>query len=196
MTGRYPVRTGMQHAVIGTPDNPWGLPTNESTWAEGMRLLGYKTHIVGKWHLGLYQNASLPTSRGFDEHFGYLSGEEDYWTHSVSWQGGAGACASDSFASSCVSDLQASGASCGARDDAPRSYARARETPSVCASFCEFRGHTHTRTQARWCGRRTARTAPFSSRPRRRRSCERTRARPRRSFSTSRSSERTATVYR
>jgi len=81
MTGRYPIRSGMNHGVIGVPAEPWGLPTNESTWAEGMKSLGYRTHIVGKWHLGLYQNASLPTSRGFDTQFGYLSGMEDYYTH-------------------------------------------------------------------------------------------------------------------
>ena len=45
----YPIRTGMNHGVIGVPAEPWGLPTNESTWAEGMRALGYKTHIIGKW---------------------------------------------------------------------------------------------------------------------------------------------------
>ena len=50
MTGRYPIRSGMNHGVIGVPAEPWGLPTNESTWAEGMKSLGYRTHIVGKWH--------------------------------------------------------------------------------------------------------------------------------------------------
>jgi arylsulfatase I/J len=48
MTARYPIRSGMWHNVIGVPSEPWGLPTNESTWAEGMRELGFSTHTVGK----------------------------------------------------------------------------------------------------------------------------------------------------
>jgi arylsulfatase A-like enzyme len=112
MTGRYPIRAGMQHAVIGTPDEPWGLPTNESTLADGMKALGYKTVLVGKWHLGLYQNEMLPTSRGFDQQFGYLSGEEDHYTHAVSPIGGPSAtpdCGPSAYGSTCLTDLQASG---------------------------------------------------------------------------------------
>ena len=102
MTSRYPIRSGMWHNVIGVPAEPWGLPTNESTFAEGMRELGFSTHIVGKWHLGSYQNASLPTSRGFDSQFGYLAGEEDYWTHVPGAPPGGGTSPGNFF------DLQAS----------------------------------------------------------------------------------------
>ena len=38
---------------------------------------------VGKWHLGMYNNASTPIRRGFDHFYGYYNGYEDYWTHSV-----------------------------------------------------------------------------------------------------------------
>ena len=41
-------------------------------------------HVQGKWHLGFYTNASCPWERGFGpaegSDFGYLGGEEDYWT--------------------------------------------------------------------------------------------------------------------
>jgi arylsulfatase A-like enzyme len=36
---------------------------------------------VGKWHLGIYNNASLPTRRGFDHWYGFWQGGETHSTH-------------------------------------------------------------------------------------------------------------------
>ena len=47
MTGRYPIRLGLNHGVIGAPPEPWGLSTGESTLAQGLSSLGYATHMVG-----------------------------------------------------------------------------------------------------------------------------------------------------
>ena len=44
---------------------------------------------VGKWHLGFYSPEYTPEFRGFQEHFGYYTGNEEYWNHtSPSWNGG------------------------------------------------------------------------------------------------------------
>ena len=80
MTGRYPIHLGLQHGVIedAVPEH---VPINETMVPEYMRKQGYKTHIVGKWHLGFHQKRYTPEARGFDTHFGYYTGNEEYWNH-------------------------------------------------------------------------------------------------------------------
>ena len=41
------------------------------TLAEVLKLVGYQTYGVGKWHVG---HEALPTDRGFDEYYGYVRG--------------------------------------------------------------------------------------------------------------------------
>jgi arylsulfatase I/J len=80
MTGRYPMRHGLQVGVV----RPWaqyGLPLEERTLAQALRQAGYFTAIVGKWHLGHFQRAYLPTRRGFDHQYGHYNGALDYFTH-------------------------------------------------------------------------------------------------------------------
>ena len=46
-----------------------GLPHNETTIAEGLKSVGYKSSIIGKWHLGVgHNNEYLPTKQGFDSY--------------------------------------------------------------------------------------------------------------------------------
>ena len=80
MTGRYPMRHGLQVGVV----RPWaqyGLPLEERTLAEGLKEAGYATAIIGKWHLGHFEPAYLPTRRGFDFQYGHYNGAIDYYTH-------------------------------------------------------------------------------------------------------------------
>ncbi|PIK52315.1 putative arylsulfatase I [Apostichopus japonicus] len=80
MTGRHPIHLGLQHETIH-PAAPYGLPLNETTVATALKGLGYKTRMVGKWHLGFFEDAYTPINRGFDSHIGYYSGKEDYYNH-------------------------------------------------------------------------------------------------------------------
>ena len=80
MTGRYPMRYGMQCGVV----RPWashGLPLDEQTLAEGLKSSGYTTAVVGKWHLGHHDPAYFPTNRGFDRSYGHYNGAIDYFKH-------------------------------------------------------------------------------------------------------------------
>lgn len=60
-------------AAVAVHINAWylyvGLPLNETTIAEQLKPLGYKTTIVGKWHLGVGKDGEyLPTNHGFDHY--------------------------------------------------------------------------------------------------------------------------------
>nr|ATE50188.1 arylsulfatase 4 [Phyllotreta striolata] len=80
LTGKYPIHTGMQHSVI-LETEPWGLPLNETLLPELLKNKGYATHAIGKWHLGFFKKEYTPTFRGFDSHFGYWQGYQDYYSH-------------------------------------------------------------------------------------------------------------------
>ena len=89
MTGRYPMRYGLQTLVI-FPNHGYGLPTDERTLPQALKEAGYATAMVGKWHLGHADRKYWPQNRGFDHFYGNLVGEVDYFTKMrggiVDWQ--------------------------------------------------------------------------------------------------------------
>ena len=86
MTGRYAVTTGMGHGVV-MATQPWGLPLSEVLMPELLNRAGYTTHHVGKWHLGHYSKAHLPTARGFNDSLGYYGGYQHPETYFYEWPG-------------------------------------------------------------------------------------------------------------
>jgi len=81
MTGRYPYRYGLQTAVIPSVSG-YGLDTTEWLMPQCLKEAGYKTAIIGKWHLGHADKKYWPKQRGFDYQYGAMIGELDYFTHS------------------------------------------------------------------------------------------------------------------
>ena len=72
MTGRYPMRFGLQMMSI-LPWNSYGVPPDERLLPEALREAGYTTAAFGEWRLGHAQQQYLPNSRGFDYFFGSLN---------------------------------------------------------------------------------------------------------------------------
>ena len=57
-----------------------GMPPDHPTLPSLLRDAGYRTALVGKWHLGYPPNFG-PQLSGYDEHFGPYSGGVDYFNH-------------------------------------------------------------------------------------------------------------------
>jgi arylsulfatase A-like enzyme len=75
LTGCYPNRIGISGALM-----PWaqvGINPEETTIAELLKIKGYHTGIIGKWHLG-HHREFLPLQHGFDEYYG-LPYSNDMW---------------------------------------------------------------------------------------------------------------------
>jgi len=88
MTGRYPIRTGMQHECLQA-NSPWGLSSKEVLLPEYLgSYLGYTSHMVGKWDLGHFAPSLWPQQRGFSTFMGLTCyGYTDYSTHQNTFWG-------------------------------------------------------------------------------------------------------------
>ncbi|MFC7411676.1 sulfatase [Hydrogenophaga atypica] len=84
MTGRY------QYRLRGAAEEPLnsltrgsttlGLPPDHPTLPSMLRDSGYRTALIGKWHLG-YPPAFGPLKSGYESFYGPMSGGVDYFTH-------------------------------------------------------------------------------------------------------------------
>merc|ERR1712173_34870 len=80
-TGKFGHRIGMQHSVL-LPDVPECLdPHAQKILAQRLKELGYKNHLLGKWHLGFCDESCTPTERGYDSFFGFYNAMQDHYTH-------------------------------------------------------------------------------------------------------------------
>lgn len=81
LTGRYQQRSGLEGVIyVKGETRQVGMAQSEVTLAEILKEAGYTTGIMGKWHLG-YNRQYNPVNQGFDEFYGYVSGNIDYHTH-------------------------------------------------------------------------------------------------------------------
>lgn len=70
LTGRYATRYNLP-SPIG-PGDSQGLLGTEVTLAEMLKTVGYKTSLIGKWHLGDKKPEYHPQAQGFDHYYGML----------------------------------------------------------------------------------------------------------------------------
>ncbi|MCO8121257.1 sulfatase-like hydrolase/transferase [Stieleria sp. TO1_6] len=96
LTGRYPQRNGIYDMIRNeapdyghryTPDEYavtferiGGMDAREVIIPAVLKPAGYKSGIYGKWDLGALKRM-LPTSRGFDDFYGFVNTGIDYFTH-------------------------------------------------------------------------------------------------------------------
>jgi arylsulfatase A-like enzyme len=107
LTGRYPLRSGITNALqagndtfirsalfqlgiavsylnivdmIGGENAVKGLPPSEITIPEALKVAGYKTMAIGKWHLGDFTVIPRyhPFNHGFDEFVGFNASNDDF----------------------------------------------------------------------------------------------------------------------
>ncbi len=76
MTGRYQTRFGYEFNPVGR-DRQGGVSLAETFIPQAMKTAGYRTGMVGKWHLG--ENGGYhPVARGFDSYFGVTAGASSF----------------------------------------------------------------------------------------------------------------------
>jgi len=82
MTGREPgrLRVGLDEPLAFDHEEKIGLPTDLPTLPAQLRKLGYRTSLIGKWHLGKPPNFG-PLKSGYDRFFGMYSGYSFYFGH-------------------------------------------------------------------------------------------------------------------
>ena len=87
VTGRYPALTpvGLEEPLawrrqLVEQKRDVGLAPGHPTVASLLRAAGYRTALVGKWHLG-YLPTYSPVKSGFEDFFGIMSGAADFFTH-------------------------------------------------------------------------------------------------------------------
>ena len=82
LSGRYQELVGVPGVIRTKPEDNWGyLSPTATLLPQVLKKQGYATAAIGKWHLGLDEEAH-PNSRGFDHFHGFLGDMmDDYYHH-------------------------------------------------------------------------------------------------------------------
>ena len=80
ITGRYQyrLRLGLEEPLVDKPEI--GLPPSHPTLPSLLKQAGYRTTLVGKWHLGALPHFG-PLQSGYDHFYGFRGGALDYYDH-------------------------------------------------------------------------------------------------------------------
>lgn len=76
LSGRYPYEFGAPYNLPPNSSGMYtdqGMPASETMISTVLKEAGYRTGIMGKWHLGT-QPEHHPNRRGFDDFYGFLGG--------------------------------------------------------------------------------------------------------------------------
>lgn len=76
-TGKAPSRIGIVYPI--QHDDHYGIPDQVETLPEVFQSNGYRTALIGKWHLGV-QEELAPLAHGFDYHYGLRGGWFDQYS--------------------------------------------------------------------------------------------------------------------
>ena len=83
ISGRYPQRSAIETAL--GPEGTRGLAVTGTSLPQVLKNGGYRTALVGKWHLGGTvtgpNHTGGPRAHGFDLFFGFMGSHVDYWHH-------------------------------------------------------------------------------------------------------------------
>jgi len=80
ITGRYQYRVPIGLEEPLDRSKQLGLPPGHPTLPSALKEMGYRTHLIGKWHLGPLPNFD-PLKSGYDYFYGFERGSIDYFDH-------------------------------------------------------------------------------------------------------------------
>ena len=103
LSGQMPRRFGIVD-VIGPQQA--GLPKGGATLPGAFQAAGYQTSLIGKWHMGLFNQ---PMQCGFDHFYGFLGPQIDYFKHTnqrgaPDWQRDGKTVADDGYSTDLFAD--------------------------------------------------------------------------------------------
>src|SRR6516164_10520177 len=82
ITGRYQYRlaVGLEEPLSSLIPRKLGLPPDHPTLPSVLKKAGYRSALIGKWHLGTLPDFG-PLQSGYDHFYGFRAGVLDYFTH-------------------------------------------------------------------------------------------------------------------